>query len=86
MDVDVELDDELIQGIRRLAVSHYGDSGDMSVARVAEVALEMRLLWEDRVKGGGNEIEEPITSWEWPSRQPAEQLPTEIQSWLFRRR
>lgn len=59
-EIDIELDNDLIEGVKRLAVRHYGDSGDASMGRVAEAALEMRLLWVDLVKGGGNEIEEPI--------------------------
>jgi len=54
--------------------------------RVIESALEMRLLSISLVEGGGNEIDEPITGWEFANKQPAEQLPIEIRSWLFRRR
>lgn len=60
MEIDIELDSDLIEGVKRLAVRHYGDSEVASIARVIEVAAEMRLLWLDLVKGGGNEIEEPI--------------------------
>ena len=49
-------------------------------------ALEMRLLSIKLTEGGGNEIEEPITGWDFANKQPAEQLPVEIRSWLFRRR
>ena len=59
-EIEIELDSDLIEGVKRLAVRHYGDSGDASVSRVAESALEMRLLWLDLVKEGQNEIEEPI--------------------------
>ena len=61
-EIDIELDSDLIRGVKRLAVSHYGDSSDTSMARVAESALEMCLLWLDLVKEGGNEIEEPDLS------------------------
>lgn len=84
--LDIELGDEVIKGVRSLAVRHYGDSGDASVDRVVESALEMRLLSIKLAEGGGNEIEEPITGWEFANKRPAEQLPAEIQSWLFRRR
>jgi hypothetical protein len=85
VDLNIELGDEVIKGIRSIAVRHYGDRGDVSVGRVIESVLEMRLLSIKLVEGGGNEIEEPITDWEFVGKQPAEQLPAEIQSWLFRK-
>jgi hypothetical protein len=84
--VDIELDDKMIKGIISLAVYHYGDSGDPSVDRVVESALEMRLLSIKLAERGRDEIEDPMTIWEFDSKQPAEQLPTEIRNWLFKRR
>jgi hypothetical protein len=84
--LDIELGDELMEGVKYLAVRHYGDSGDASVSRVVESALEMRLLSIKLVGGGGNETEEPIVSWEFANKQPSEQLPAEIRGCLFRRR
>ena len=83
--LDIELGDEVIKGIRSIAVRHYGDSGDASVGRVVESALEMRLLSMKLAEGGGAEIEEPMAGWEFANKQPAGQLPAEIQSWLFRK-
>jgi hypothetical protein len=83
--LDIELGDEVIRGIRSIAAHHYGDSGDASVGRVIESALEMRLLSMRLAEEGGSEIEEPMASWEFVSKQPAGQLPAEIQSWLFRK-
>jgi len=85
-EIDIELDSDLLEGVRRLAIRHYGDSEDVSIDRVVETAFEMRLLWEDLVKGGSNEIEEPLVNWEFAARQQAEQLPPEIRGWLFKRR
>ena len=82
--LNIELGEEVINGVRSLAVRHYGDSGDASVSRVVESALEMRLLSIKLAEGGGNEIEEPITRWEFANKRPAKQLPDEIRSWLFR--
>ena len=82
--LNIEMGDEAIKGIRSLAVRHYGDSGDASVGRVVESALEIRLLSIKLAEGGSNEIEEPVASWEFANKQPAEQLPEEIRSWLFR--
>jgi len=84
--LDVELDDELINRVKRLATHHYGDASDGSIVKVVESALEMRLLATILVEGGGNETEEPIRDWEFGNKQPAKQLPAEIQSQLFRRR
>lgn len=82
---DIELDSDLIDGIKRLAARHYGEVSDTSIARVTEVALEMRLLWQELVNGGESEIEEPIVNWRFANKQPAEQLPVKIQSLLFRK-
>ena len=84
--LNIELGDELIKGVRFLAVRHYGDSGDASMRRVVESALEMRLLSIKLAEGGGNEIEEPIMAWEFSSKQSVKQLTGEITDWLFRRR
>ena len=59
-EIDIELDIDLIEGVERLAIRHYGDSRDTSISRVAESALKMRLLWQILANEGGNEIEEPI--------------------------
>lgn len=83
--LNIELGDEVIKGIRSIAVRHYGDSGDPSVGRVIESALEMRLLSIKLAEQGGAEIEEPMAGWEFANKQPAEQLPVEVQSWLFRK-
>jgi len=85
VNLNIELSDEMIRGIRLIAVRHYGDSGDASVGRVVESALEMRLLSMRLAGGGGHDIEEPMASWEFVSKQPAKQLPAEIQSLLFRK-
>jgi len=39
VDLNIELGDEVIKGIKSIAVRHYGDSGDASVGRVVESAL-----------------------------------------------
>lgn len=84
MDLSIELGEEVIKGVRSIAVRHYGDSEDASVSRVIESALEMRLLSMKLAGEAGAQIEEPIMGWEFANRQPAGQLPTEIRSWLFR--
>jgi len=85
MDLSIELGDEVIDGIRSIAVRHYGDSVDASVGRVVESALQMRLLSIKLAERGRADVEEPMASWEFVSKQPAGQLPPEIQGWLFRK-
>lgn len=83
--LDIELGEEVIESIRAVAVRHYGDSEDASVDRVIESALEMRLLSMRLAEAGAAEIEEPIAHWEFGDKQPAKQIPAEIQSWLFKK-
>ena len=85
MDLNIELGDEVIERSRAIAMRHYGDSGDASVGRVVDSALKMRLLSITLAEVTGNETEEPIADWEFANKQPAGQLPAEIQSWLFRK-
>jgi len=82
--LNIDLGDEVINGVRSLAVRHYGDTGDASISRVVASALEMRLLSIKLAEGCGNEIEEPVADWAFTNKQPAEQLQSEIRSWLFR--
>ena len=79
---DIEISSDLMGKVDRLALMHYGDTGDASRLQVTEVALELYFLRQDLMKGGANEIEEPLVSWEFVN----EQLPVEIRDWLFRRR
>lgn len=61
IDIDeIQIDGELLAGVSRLAIRHYGDASDISVLRVTEVALELYLLWLDRVEIGVKEIDEPL--------------------------
>lgn len=85
MDLSIELGEEVIKGIRSIAVRHYGESQDASVSRVIESALVMRLLSMKLIDRGRDEIEEPIAHWQFVNKQPAEQLPAEVQSRLFRK-
>ena len=83
-ELDIELENDLLDGVRRLAARHYGDVGDASIVRVTEVALEMRLLWQE--KGGKNEVEEPLVNWEFGNTQPmGDENTNGIRRWLFRR-
>lgn len=83
---DIEIDSDLMGSVSRLALKHYGDTSDVSLLRVTEVALELYFLWQDLMKVWATEIEEPIADWEFAGKQPAQQLPDEIRGLLFRRR
>ena len=84
-DLDIK-GNELVEGVKYLAVRHYGDCSEASISRVVESALEMSLLATELIQGGANETEEPIADWEFVDAQPSEQLAAEIRSQLFRRR
>jgi hypothetical protein len=85
-EIDIEADDDLVEGVKRLAVRHYGDDSEASQQRVVESALDMRILWAHLGEGGKDEIEEPIANWEFGNGQPAKQFPDEVGGWLFKRR
>ena len=84
--LDIDLNDDLVEWIQCLAKRHYGDSGNVCVARVVESALEMRLVATKLAEGGANETEEAMVDWEFAERQPAKQLPVEIRDLLFKGR
>ena len=83
--LEIELTRELVEGIKDLAMRHYGNNGDASVSQVIEDALVMRLMLWERLGNPGEEVGEPITNWE-PQELEGEKAKTEIQDWLFRRR
>ena len=69
-ELEIELESDLIEEVKRLAVRYYGDSGDASISRVAESALKMRLVWTVLVNKGGNEVGEPICRLKEGTRTP----------------
>ena len=85
-DLDVELESKLMERVKSLAVRHYGDSGPTSIRRVFETALEMRLLWIDRAKAVGAEVEEPVVDWQCGRTPATDPSKPEIGEWLFGRR
>ncbi len=83
--LEIEIGNELIDGIKDLAIRHYGDNGDNSVSRVVEDALLMRLVLLEGLGSAGQEVGEPIINWE--PQESSEEGPTcRIQDWLFRSR
>ena len=79
MGLEIELNDNLVQGVKRLAERHYGDSGSDSVSRVLEDALEVRLICLKRLEESGTDIEEPISNWEPGSSSIVRTFPFKIQ-------
>ena len=82
--LEIEIGNELIDGIKDLAIRHYGDNGDNSVLRVVENALLVRLTLLEELGSAGQEVDEPIINWE-PQEPEGERAKAEIQDWLFRR-
>ena len=82
--LEIEIGNELIDGIKDLAKRHYGDNGDDSVSRVVEDALLVRLVLLEGLGSAGQEIDGPIIKWE-PQEPDGETPKIEIQAWLFRR-
>jgi len=80
--LEIEIGNELIDGIKDLAIRHYGDNGDASVSRVVEDALLVRLMLLEGLGSAGQEVGEPIINWE-PGE---EQTKPEINDLLFRGR
>ena len=83
---DIEISTALMANVTELSLRHYGSASDASCLRVTEVALELYFLWLDLMEGGENEIEAPITNWEFGDGKTAEQLSAEIRGWLFKGR
>ncbi len=80
--LEIEITRELSKRIKDLALRHYGNNGDVSVSRVVEDALVMRLMLCERLGNPGEEVDEPIINWV-PGE---EQTNPKIDDWLFRRR
>lgn len=85
-ELEIVLGNDLVEGIKRLALVHYGDGGETSVGRVVECALEMRLLWLRLIEEAGKEVNEPITNWETEDALASEEGQARVRDWLFRRK
>ena len=81
--LEVDLGNDLILGLKSLAERHYGDSGDASISRVVEDALEVRLLCLNRLREPGHEVEEPVMNWEFEGTAPPGQVINPMGDWLF---
>jgi len=85
VDLEVEMDNELITKIRSLALRYFGDTTDVSLARVLEVAFRMRCMWSGSIQKGQEETDEAVSKWEFPESPVTGENDDKINSWLFRR-
>ena len=83
--LELEVKAELLKNLRDLVELYYGDGGEAALGRLVEAAIEMRLLWASRVAEGRIEVEEPISQWEFVEAPGVEQLPDDINDWMFKR-
>ncbi len=82
---EIHIRDSVMSGLNRLAVRHWGDDSEASLLRETEIALEMLLVWLERVEGGEKEIEEALTTWEFPTSSVMRENGNGIRGRLFRR-
>ena len=85
LDLEIDLDKTIIDGVKNLARDHYDCVDDGSVGLVIEAALEMRLLAEKLAGQAGKEVDEPVANWK-SSTQGIEPASTRLRDWLFERR
>ena len=83
--LELEVTADLIGDLKRLAQSHYGESGGAAVDRVVEAAIEMSLLRAQLAEQGNIEIEEPVSTWEFAEAAGNEPLPDGITNRIFNR-
>jgi hypothetical protein len=84
-ELEVNLDRRLLEGIRELAIEHYGEDSESSRRHVIETALEMRIIWSHSIERGQQETEEAVSKWEFPESTTKREDSDSIQNWLFRR-
>lgn len=71
IDIDeIQIEDELMARVSRLAIRHYGDASEMSLLRVTTVALELYLLWLARVEADAKDIDEALYKLKESERTP----------------
>ena len=85
VELEIEMDNELINKIRNLALRYFGDDTDASLSRVLEVAFRMRCMWSGSIEKGQEETDEAVSKWEFPKSPVTGENDDNINSWLFRR-
>ena len=81
--LELEISAEVFEATRRLALSHYGDAGDLSITRVGEAAIRMRLYWLGLLDVAGQEVGEPVAEWSTESPATPDQAVSNVGQWLF---
>jgi len=84
-ELEIYLDRRLLEGIRELAIKHYGEDSESSRRHVIETALEMRIIWSNSIERGQQETDEAVSKWEFPESTATRENSDSIQNWLFRR-
>jgi len=84
-ELEINLDRKMLEGIRELAIKHYGEDSESSRRRVIETALEMRIIWSHSIERGQQETDEAVSKWEFPESTVKREDSDSIQNWLFRR-
>lgn len=60
-EINIELDNKLLEDIKKLAIRQCGDDNEISIVHVVESALIMRLFFGELVKTESAIIDEPIS-------------------------
>ena len=81
--IEIDLANDLLKEIHKLAERHYGNCGAPEVSRVFEDALRIRLTLLDWLGDHGQEVNEPITNWQFG--EVNQQMGAVVQDWLFRK-
>lgn len=84
-ELDIVIGDDLIAKTRDLAVRHFGDDSDESLARVLQLTLAMRCLWSHSVLSGQHEVSDVVSNWEFLESPVSGENTGTINDWLFRR-
>jgi len=85
VEFDIEMDDDLIAKTRDLALRYFGDDQEKCLAKVLEVAFQIRCLWSRSVKEGQMETDEAISKWQFGESPVTPENGATVRRWLFRR-
>ena len=85
VELDIEMGNDLIAKTYDLALPHFGDDSEASLAQVLEVAFRMRSLWSHSAKEGQLETDEAVSKWAFSESTTNRENNVSIQNWLFRR-
>lgn len=84
-EINVFVDSGLLREIDRIAAKQYGDDGQESRRRLVEAALEMRILWSNKVDHGQDQTEESVSQWQFIPSNIGKNGGDDVRDWMFRR-